>query len=232
MIPTNLIPYSDDDSRQRRFHFVVLLFLLINIAVFIYQVTRGEDGMARFVFSYAAIPFELTNFTDIPPTIAYPIWITAITSMFMHGGLLHIASNMLYLWVFGDNIEDAMGPFRFIIFYLLCGLGALAAQIAIDPGSQTPIVGASGAIAGILGGYLMLFPRGRVNVVTFIVIIPLLLRLPALIVIGFWILIQFFSGWASLGPNVDEATGGVAYFAHIGGFLTGVILIRFFRKSP
>lgn len=230
MIPTTLIPYSDDDSRQRRFHFVVLLLLLTNIAVFIYQITRGEDGMARFVFSYAAIPFELTEFTDIPPTIDYPIWVTAFTSMFMHGGLLHIASNMLYLWVFGDNIEDAMGPGRFLLFYVLCGLGALAAQIVIDPGSQTPIVGASGAIAGVLGAYLMLFPRGRVNVVTFIVIIPFFLRLPAVIVIGFWILIQFFSGWASLGPNVEEATGGVAYFAHIGGFLTGVILIWFFRR--
>ncbi|MBA2452984.1 MAG: rhomboid family intramembrane serine protease [Chloroflexia bacterium] len=186
--------------------------------------------MARFVFSYAAVPFQLTEYTDVPPTIDYPIWVTAFTSMFMHGGLLHIASNMLYLWVFGDNIEDAMGPGRFLLFYLLCGLGALAAQIAIDPGSQTPIVGASGAIAGILGAYLMLFPRGRVKVVTFIVIIPFFLRLPALIVIGFWIVIQFVSGWASIGPGVEEATGGVAYFAHIGGFLTGIILVWFFRK--
>ncbi|CAN5207305.1 rhomboid family intramembrane serine protease [soil metagenome] len=230
MIPTSLIPYSDDDSRQQRFHFVVLLLLLTNIVVFIYQISLGQEGMARFVFSYAAVPFQLTEYTDVPPTIDYPIWVTAFTSMFMHGGLLHIASNMLYLWVFGDNIEDAMGPGRFLLFYLLCGLGALAAQIAIDPGSQTPIVGASGAIAGILGAYLMLFPRGRVKVVTFIVIIPFFLRLPALIVIGFWIVIQFVSGWASIGPGVEEATGGVAYFAHIGGFLTGIILVWFFRK--
>jgi membrane associated rhomboid family serine protease len=230
MIPTSLIPYSDDDSRQQRFHFVVLLLLLTNIVVFIYQISLGQEGMARFVFSYAAVPFQLTEYTDVPPTIDYPIWVTAFTSMFMHGGLLHIASNMLYLWVFGDNIEDAMGPGRFLLFYLLCGLGALAAQIAIDPGSQTPIVGASGAIAGILGAYLMLFPRGRVKVVTFIVIIPFFLRLPALIVIGFWIVIQFVSGWASIGPGVEEATGGVAYFAHIGGFLTGIILVGFFRK--
>ena len=177
-----------------------------------------------------AVPVELTTLTDLPPTINFPVWITALTSMFMHGGLLHLASNMLYLWIFGDNIEDVLGPVRFTIFYLLCGLGALAAQIAISPDSQTPIVGASGAIAGILGAYLVLFPHGRVDVVAFIVIIPLLLRLPALVVIGFWIVIQFISGLATLGPNVEETTGGVAYFAHIGGFVTGVVLIWLFRK--
>lgn len=229
MIPTSLIPYSDDDSRQRRFHVVVLLLLLTNIAVFIYQLSLGPDGVARFVFSYGVTPFELTEYTDIPPTIDYPVWVTAFTAMFMHGGLLHIASNMLYLWVFGDNIEDVMGHGRFLIFYLLCGLGAVAGQIAIDPGSQTPMVGASGAIAGVLGAYLVLFPRGRVNVVSFFLIIPLLLRLPAVLVIGFWIAMQILSGYVSLGPNAEGATG-VAYFAHIGGFLAGIILVWLFKK--
>lgn len=230
MIPTNLIPYSDVDPPRQKFHFVVLMLLLANIAIFIYQISLGEDGFARFVYQYGATPYELTRFTDLPPTIDYPIWVTAFTSMFLHGSLLHIAFNMLYLWIFGDNIEDSMGHGRFLLFYFICGLGALAAQIAIDPGSEVPMVGASGAIAGVLGAYLVLFPKGRVNVVTFIVIIPLLLRLPALIVIGFWIIVQVVSGYVALGPAAEEAAGGVAYFAHIGGFVTGIILIWFFRK--
>lgn len=230
MIPSSLIPVSDVDSPQQRFHFVVWILLLINVGIFIYQIGLGEEGMVRFVSQYGATAYELTRFTDIPPEINYPIWITAFTAMFLHGGLLHIAFNMLYLWVFGDNIEDVMGHGRFVIFYFLCGLGAVVAQVAIDPNSQTPMVGASGAIAGVLGAYLMLFPGGRVRVVTFIVIIPLLLRLPALIVIGFWIVAQIISGYVSLGPDAEQATGGVAYFAHIGGFVTGVILIWFFKR--
>lgn len=230
MIPTSLIPFGDVDHPRQRFHFVVLLLLIANIAVFIYQFRLGEDGFMRFVYQYGATAYELTRYTDLPPTIDYPIWITAFTSMFMHGGILHIALNMLYLWVFGDNIEDAMGRGRFLLFYLLCGLGALLAQVAVDPASQVPMVGASGAIAGVLGAYLMLFPRGMVRVVTIVVIIPFFLRLPALIVIGFWIIMQIISGYVSLGPSADESTGGVAFFAHIGGFFTGVVLVWFFRR--
>jgi membrane associated rhomboid family serine protease len=232
MIPTSLIPLSDEDRPHQRFHLVVLLLLLANIAVFIYQISLGSDGFARFVYQYGVIPYEITRVTDLPPTIDYPVWITIFTSMFMHGSILHIAFNMLYLWVFGDNVEDAMGPGGFLMFYVICGIGAVAAQIAISPGSQTPMVGASGAIAGVLAAYLVLFPGGRVRVLTFIVIIPIFFRLPALIVIGFWVIAQLVSGYVSLGPSAQNAAGGggVAYFAHIGGFFTGLVLVWFFRK--
>lgn len=230
MIPGNLIPVSDVDRPGQRFHIVVLTLILINIAVFIYQVGLGETGMLRFLYQYGATAYELTRMTDIPPEIDFPIWTTVFTSMFLHGGLLHIGFNMLYLWIFGDNIEDALGHGRFLIFYFLCGIGAVVAQVLVDPGSQTPMVGASGAIAGVLGTYLVLFPHGRVNVVAFIVIIPLILRLPALLVIGFWIMAQVISGYVSLGPGVDDVAGGVAYFAHIGGFVTGVVLIWILKR--
>jgi membrane associated rhomboid family serine protease len=230
MIPTSLIPVGDEDHPRKKFQFVVLTLLLINIGVFVYQVSLGEDGFARFVFQYGTVPHEITRFTDLPPTIDFPIWITLFTSMFIHGSLLHIGFNMLYLWIFGDNIESAMGHGRFILFYFICGLGALAAQIAINPGSEVPIVGASGAIAGVLGAYLVLFPGARVNVLAFIVIIPLLFRLPALIVIGFWIILQIISGLVVIGPAAEDAVGGVAYFAHIGGFVTGLVLVWFFKK--
>lgn len=228
MIPGSLIPLSDEDRPRQRFHLIVLLLLLANVAVFSYQASLGEDGFARFVYQYGAIPYELTRFTDLPPTIDYPVWVTAFTSMFLHGSILHIAFNMLYLWVFGDNVEDAMGHGRFLLFYLISGLGALVAQVAMNPGSQVPMVGASGAIAGVLAAYLVLFPGGRVRVLAFVVIIPLFFRLPALIVIGLWIVMQILAGYVSLGPSTDE--GGVAYFAHIGGFFTGLVLVFFFRK--
>lgn len=225
MIPGNLIPIGDVDRPQQRFHAVVWLLLLTNIAVFIYQFTLSESELIRFVYQYGAIAYELTRFEDIPPEINYPIWITPFTSMFMHGGLLHIASNMLYLWIFGDNIEDAFGHIPFLLFYFVCGLAAVATQVIVDPSSQTPVVGASGAIAGILGAYLVLFPRGRVRVVAFLGFIPFFLRLPALIVIGLWIFIQLISGYVSLLPSAaSEAAGGVAYFAHIGGFVAGVVI--------
>lgn len=230
MIPTNLIPIGDTDPPRQRFPLFVLTFLLINIAVFIYQVSLGTDGFAEFVYRYGATPYELTRFTDLPPTIDYPFWVTAFTSMFIHGSILHIGFNMLYLWVFGDNIEDAMGHGRFFIFYFICGLGALAAQVIVDPGSTVPMVGASGAIAGVLGAYLILSPGRTVRVMAIIVIIPLFFRLPAIIVIGFWIIVQIMAGYVSLGPSADEASGGVAYFAHIGGFFTGLLLVWFFRK--
>ena len=230
MIPTNLIPIGDQDHPQQRFGFVVLLLLLTNIAVFIYQISLGDSGFERIVFQYGATAYELTRFTDIPPTIGYPVWVTALTSMFLHGSILHIGSNMLYLWVFGDNIEDAMGHGRFLLFYLLCGFGAVAAQTLVDPSSQVPMVGASGAIAGVLAAYIVLSPGRLVNVLTIIVIIPFFFRLPAFIVIGFWIVTQIMAGYVSLGPTAEEATGGVAYFAHIGGFISGLILVWFFRK--
>ena len=230
MIPTNLIPIGDYDPPRQRFHLIVWVLLLANIGVFLYQIRLGEERFITYVYQYGAIPYELTNNVDIPPLIDFPIWVTIFTSMFMHGGLLHLGSNMLFLWIFGDNIEAALGRVRFVLFYLLCGLGALAAQVFIDTDATTPMVGASGAIAGILAAYLVLFPHGQVRVVAFFVIIPLLFRMPAIIVIGLWIMTQIMAGYFSLSPVASEFSGGVAYIAHIGGFATGLYLILLWRR--
>jgi len=221
-----LIPIGDDDSGVQRPHLVVAALLLANLAAFIYEITRPEGQLSRFILAWGARPAEITQMTDLPPEIGPPVFVTLITSMFLHGGFLHIGANMLFLWVFGDNIEDAMGHVRFLLFYLICGVAGGLAEIFIDSSSTVPIIGASGAISGVMGAYLVLFPRGMIRVATLIVIIPLIFRLPAVIVIGFWFVVQAMSGFASL--DVESAQGGTAFFAHIGGFLAGVILVWLF----
>jgi membrane associated rhomboid family serine protease len=173
---------------------------------------------------YALIPAELLHGRDLPPVIPIPIWLTLITSMFLHGSVLHLLGNMLYLWIFGDNVEDAMGSVRFLGFYLLCGIAASFSQIVIGPGSSVPMIGASGAIAGVLAAYFMLFPRSRV-----LTLIPLffflrLVAVPAVFLLGFWFVWQVISGVGSFGSS-----GGVAFFAHIGGFISGLLLVFPFR---
>jgi membrane associated rhomboid family serine protease len=169
------------------------------------------------------VPVELLN----QPASEWP---TLLSSMFLHGGWAHLLGNMLYLWVFGDNLEDTMGSFRFVIFYLASGLVATAAQVAISPQSTVPTIGASGAIAGVLGGYLLLFPRARITTIVF----RFVTEVPAVIVLGFWFVYQFFFGIASLS-TMDVQVGGIAFFAHIGGFVAGMILVHPFqigRPSP
>ena len=245
-----MIPIGDDNRGKHRPPIVVTVLILINVAVFIYQLTLDSTGAAGpacevmvsadgqvaagtelecFVYRYGVRAFELTHMEDIAPTIGITIFATIFTSMFMHGGWLHIGGNMLYLWIFGDNVEDAMGHLRFLLFYLLTGVGAVGLQVAVDRNALVPMVGASGAIAGVLAGYIVLFPQGRVRVLVFLGFFVTVIVLPALIVIGFWILLQFFSGFASLGPETRTEGGGVAYFAHIGGFLVGLVLVFLFR---
>lgn len=226
-----MIPIGDDNRARRRTPIVVVALILINLAVFMYELSlnrHGGFGLGQFIYSWGAIPVELRHLEDYPPTISYPIWVTAFTSMFIHGGWLHLLGNMLFLWVFGDNVEDNMGHGRFAIFYLLCGLGAVTLQMLIDTTSAQPMVGASGAIAGVLAAYLVLFPKGRVRVLIWLGIFVTVVSLPALVVIGFWIVLQLISGVATVGPNTTQA-GGIAYFAHIGGFATGLIAIFLFR---
>jgi membrane associated rhomboid family serine protease len=223
-----MIPIGDDNRGKRRPPFVVVTLVLVNVAVFIYQLTLSDGELERFIYSWGARPFELSHMQDVRPLIELPIWVTVFSSMFMHGGWLHIGGNMLYLWVFGDNVEDAMGHARFLLFYLLCGIGATAGQVLIDTNSLVPMVGASGAISGVMAAYLVLFPGGRVRTLVFIGIFVTVLMLPSIIVIGFWILLQFMIGFASLGPETQQ-TDGVAYFAHIGGFVTGFALVFLFR---
>jgi len=178
-----------------------------------------------FLMQYALVPDEFLGGVDLPPKIPIPIWLTLFTSMFLHGSILHVLGNMLYLWVFGDNVEDAMGPVRFLIFYLLCGTVASFSQIAVGAGSSVPLVGASGAIAGVLAAYFMLYPYARVLTIIPIFFFLRLVPIPAVFLIGFWFVLQLISGAGALGT-----TTGVAWFAHIGGFLAGLLLVFLFRR--
>jgi membrane associated rhomboid family serine protease len=183
---------------------------------------RDELGATRTI----KIPDE------VPPGAveqAAPMWLTLLSSMFLHGGLLHLAGNMLFLWIFGNNVEDSMGRLRFVAFYLLGGLAALLAQVAINPGAPVPTVGASGAIAAVLGGYAVLYPRARVITVVFIIIFFTIVELPALLVLGLWFGMQLLYGLGNLGQPLG-GEGGVAYFAHIGGFVFGLVLIKLFAN--
>jgi membrane associated rhomboid family serine protease len=209
-----VLPIGDDNSSRRTVPLVTYALIVLNILFFLVEMGGGD----AFIMKWAFVPsrFLANPIGDFP---------TLFTSMFMHAGLLHLGSNMLYLWIFGDNVEDRFGHGKFTIFYLLCGLGATFAQLAFSMGSNIPNLGASGAIAGVLGAYLVMFPQGRVSVMQGQRVIPM----PALIVIGFWFVLQLFSGIGSLADTAD--TGGVAYMAHIGGFVAGFILTFLFRGN-
>lgn len=207
-----MFPIGDDNSGRRIFPVVTYALIALNLLFFFIELSGGEE----FVRTWAFIPARF---------LADPggDWVTLFTSMFMHGGWMHLLGNMLYLLIFGDNVEDRFGHGKFILFYLLSGLAATFAQMAINPGSEIPNLGASGAIAGILGAYILLFPNGRVRVLMgyFVTTVP------AILAIGLWIVLQFVNG---IGAIADTAqTGGVAYMAHIGGFIAGLVLTFLFR---
>ncbi len=216
-------------------HFPVVTVLLIVANCFVYfflqgglwQLPDGGSGGDWPVMQYAAIPCEFTNqCASVGPPATF---VTAVTSMFMHGSLLHLGGNMLFLWIFGNNVEDSMGPVKYIAFYLLAGLAAAAGQILVNTSSDIPSLGASGAVAGVLGGYLLLFPRARVVTLIFIIFFFTILELPAILFLGFWILQQAVLAYFDLLQPTDG--GGVAYFAHIGGFVFGLLLIRVFASE-
>ena len=211
-------PFRDDNPTSMKPYISWLLITLCSLTFF-YQMGLNQIDFNNFVRSFGITPVKLINNVDNQ-------WFTIISSMFVHGNLSHLIGNMVYLWIFGDNIEDSFGKVRFIIFYLLCGFAAVFAQILYDPNSPIPMIGASGAIAGVLGAYLLLFPRANVRCLIFIIIFIQMIRVPAFLVLGIWILGQFFSLPGSL-----DSSGGTAYFAHIGGFLAGMILIPFFKKT-
>jgi membrane associated rhomboid family serine protease len=219
------LPLADHNRlRSIDFQTVTVLIIVACTVVFLWQQSLGEEAGVRAIYAFGMIPSVLFGFDRLPPDVAVispPL--TVITSMFLHGGWLHLIGNMLYLWIFGDNVEDELGHGRYVLFYLLCGVAAALTQAAVAPTSDIPTVGASGAIAGVLGGYVIRHPFARVTVLAFIVLI----ELPALVVIGFWILLQFMNGvldQGGVGPG-----GGVAWWAHIGGFVAGVILINIMR---
>jgi len=209
-----MFPIGDDNTSRRIVPLVTYALIALNVLFFFVELSGGD----AFIMKWAFVPVRfLTN----------PLgdFATLFTSMFMHAGWLHLGSNMLYLWIFGDNVEDLFGHAKFIIFYLLCGLAATFAQLAFSAGSDIPNLGASGAIAGVLGAYIILFPQGRVKVLQG----QRIIQVPALIVIGLWIVLQLFSGIGSIASTAQ--TGGVAYMAHIGGFVAGFVLSFLFRGS-
>jgi membrane associated rhomboid family serine protease len=238
-----MIPLSDDDSDLTRTPFINYILLALNVIVFIVYQQLGSN--LDFTYSYATVPAEILTGQDIvtDPTLVrdpltgqtveipglgvttIPVWFTLITSMFMHGGLAHLGGNMLYLWIFGDNLEDRLGHVRYLFFYLLCGVIASLTHVVSDlvfgQNHLIPSLGASGAISGVMGGYLLLFPGRRVTVF----VVFLLINVPAFIVLGLWILLQIANGTGYLGGS--EASG-IAYAAHIGGFIAGLFLIRKF----
>jgi membrane associated rhomboid family serine protease len=209
-----MFPIGDDDTASRTVPLVTYALIALNVLFFFVEMSGGE----AFIGKWAFVPSRF---------LANPggDFLTLFTSMFMHAGWLHLGGNMLYLWIFGDNVEDRFGHSKFLIFYLLCGLAATFAQLAFSLGSHVPNLGASGAIAGVLGAYVLLFPHGRVRVLQGQQVI----QVPALIVIGLWIVLQFFSGIGSIANTAQ--TGGVAYMAHIGGFVAGFVLTFLFRGS-
>ena len=207
-------PYKDDNPRIL-FPFVTYTIIGINSLVFIYQYfILPPDLLGPIISTYALTP-------------ANPSVFTVFTSMFMHGGLMHIIFNMWFLWIFGDNIESVLGHKRYVLFYLICGVGAALAQIQINTGSQIPMVGASGAIAGVLGAYLIRFPRATVHVLVILIIFITFIRVPAMVVIGIWFLSNLTGGLGTLGL---EETGGTAWFAHLGGFVSGLVLNQVFKQ--
>jgi membrane associated rhomboid family serine protease len=232
-----LIPLSDDNTGRQTTPYITYTFIAINIVVFIIQFLQGD----RFTLGYAAVPYEITHNVDLVgqrgsiPQVPgpSPIWLTLLTSMFMHGGFMHIAGNMLFLWVFGDNVEDNFGHIKFVIFYVICGLIASASQILLDPDSIIPTLGASGAIAGVLGAYLVMFPKNRVHSLLPLGILFTTVNVPAWVMIGLWIVLQFFNQVAVISSHTAQARGGgVAYMAHIGGFIAGMVLVFLFRTKP
>lgn len=227
-----VMPLGDDDLDRRVVPIVTYALIAINVIVWLFELSGGE----RFINGYSTVPFEITHNTDLVGTQVIhigdqsvnidlyagpkPVYLTLLTSMFMHASWMHIIGNMLYLWIFGDNIEDRLGHAKFFVFYLICGLAASMAHVVFAASSVIPSLGASGAIAGVLGAYLILFPRKSVRVL----FARQIVNMPAFMVLGLWILLQIFS---QIGVSGGQSSG-VAYLAHIGGFLAGVVLIFLF----
>ncbi|MEO5823682.1 MAG: rhomboid family intramembrane serine protease [Vicinamibacteraceae bacterium] len=219
-----MLPIGDDEGQAQGARIVTITLIALNVLAFFLELGQGSDGaLQSFITSWGVVPREYSVGHDIPPMIPLPFWSTLITSMFLHGGWMHLGGNMLYLWIFGDNLERVMGAAKYAIFYLVCGLAAGLAHIVFASGSTVPTVGASGAISGVLGGYLLMFPKNRVKVLTR----GGVASVPAIVVLGMWIVIQLISQVGAITQTGGEG-GGVAYMAHIGGFVAGMALVKLF----
>ena len=220
-----MIPLKDDNPTSRLPIFTIGLIAL-NCLVYLYQMTLPVRSEQLFVFQFGLIPVELTHLTDMTPEVPFPVLLSPFTSMFIHGDFMHLAGNMLYLWIFGNNIEDYLGHFKFLGFYFLSGLAAVALFVAFEPNGEIPMVGASGAIAGILGAYFVLFPKARVLTFIWIIFIIRMIWLPAVFLLGYWFILQLIMGFSSVGSS----GGGVAWFAHVGGFVFGWLGLRLYHR--
>ena len=222
-----MIPFRDNVP-SRTLPIVTVSIILINIAAFIYELSLG-DLLDRFLFQYGIVPaavlsWPASNLTLLAVTVPF------VTSMFLHGGWFHLIGNMWYLWIFGDNVEDRLGHFTFLIFYLLSGLGAGFVQTILNPNAEIPSIGASGAIAGVLGAYLVSYPFAKVLTLVPIFIFIQFIEIPAIIVLGLWFVLQFLYGAASL-TAATASQGGVAWWAHVGGFIIGILLVGLFPRK-
>lgn len=226
-----MMPIGDDNSGRTRTPFINYLLIAINVIVFVFA--QGMGSNEAFLMSFSTVPQEILTGTDITTgplgPSPEPVYLTLLTSMFMHGGWMHLLGNMLYLWIFGDNLENVMGHFKYLVFYLLCGLLASLAHVfassILDSGLLIPSLGASGAISGVLGGYMVLFPKNKVRVFALRTII----NVSAIVALGIWIAMQVISWVGVIGQNTGEG-GGVAFAAHVGGFVAGMILVKFFAQ--
>lgn len=209
-----MIPLRDVIPSRTR-PVVTVALIAVSAAVFLHEKALPGDEMKRFIYTWGLVPAQFS-------------WLAVFTSMFLHADWMHVIGNLLYLWIFGDNVEDRMGHGRFLVFYLLCGVAAAMLQVAVNPASQVPMVGASGAIAGVLGAYLVMFPRSRILTLVPIFVFVQIIEVPALLFLGLWFLLQLLSGVGTLGQSAD--VGGVAFWAHAGGFVAGLVAVWVFRR--
>ena len=218
-----MFPIGDENERGSGVAFVTMGLIALNVLAFLFEINQpSEAALQSFIEAWGVVPREYSIGRDLAPSIPAPFWTTLLTSMFLHGGWGHLGGNMLFLWIFGDNLEHRLGHLRFAMFYLICGVAAGLAHILANSNSPIPTVGASGAISGVLGGYLLMFPRNRVYVMTW----GGVAAVPAMLMLGLWILLQFINGVGSVADTPE--TGGVAYLAHIGGFIAGLVLAPVF----
>jgi membrane associated rhomboid family serine protease len=221
-----MIPLKDENP-SKSIPIVNSFLILTNFSVFVYQNFFVLGGAGPLIPRLGSVPYEVINAVDLDPKNLVPVPLTLLTSMFVHGGWLHLLGNMLYLWIFGDNVEDMLGHLKYLCFYLMCGVIASLTYAFLNFSSQVPVVGASGAIAGVLGAYMFLFPKARIRTVLILLVFVRVVSVPAVVLLGYWILIQILSGMTEFGSLTRT---GIAWFAHVGGFGAGFILIMMMKK--
>jgi len=219
-----------DTVPSRSLPLVTILLIAVNTVIFILEVAMGSRALSGFVARNGLVPSHVTYVLEHGQAVSVSAFLPFFYSMFLHGGWLHLIGNMWFLWIFGDNVEDRLGHFKYLVFYLLCGLLGNAGHYVFNPASSMPTIGASGAIAGVLGAYAVSYPRARILVLLFLFFFVQFVELPALLVLGLWFLLQFVNGAASLVASTE--TGGVAWWAHIGGFVGGIVIFYLFRPRP